>query len=111
MKPEIQVHADNGREFVTVWLSDKSAINPAIQTALLMKLIKNGELERTDPDHPLLYALLGVKNRHALSNAIKTGQRKILMRKRGSQRAALVNENITNGGLAMAERFLTTGRP
>ena len=111
MKPDIQVRSDNGKEFVTVYLATQSAINPAIQTGRLLKMLKNGELEKADPEHPLLFALQGIKNRHALVTSIKEGVRTIIIKRKGSQRTALVRENITSGGMAMAERFLNGGKP
>jgi hypothetical protein len=111
MKPDIQVQADNGKEYVLVYLGTRSLTNPAIETGRLLKLLRSGDLEKADPEHPLLYALQGVKNRHALTLSIKQAHRLILIKKKGSPRTALVKENITGAGLDIAQRFLNTGTP
>lgn len=111
MKPDVQVRADTGKEYVTVFLATESATNPAYRTGELMKLLKSGELEKADPEHPLLYAVTAIKNRHAVTRAIQAAERMILISIKGSKRTAYVRENITGEGLAMAERFLHTGRP
>jgi hypothetical protein len=111
MRPEVQVRADSGKEYVTVFLSTESATNPEIKTGALMKLLKSGDLEKQDPEHPLLYAITAIKNRHAVTRSIKETQRMILISIKGSKRTAFVRENITGEGLAMAERFLHSGRP
>jgi hypothetical protein len=111
MRPEVQVRADSGKEYVTVFLSIESATNPEIKTGALMKLLKSGDLEKQDPEHPLLYAITAIKNRHAVTRSIKETQRMILISIKGSKRTAFVRENITGEGLAIAERFLHTGRP
>jgi hypothetical protein len=110
MKPDVQIRADNGKEYVTILLATESLVNPALKTGSLIKLLKSGDLERQDPEHPLLYALTAVKNRHAITQAVKEAERLILISIKGSQRTAYVRENITGEGLAMAERFLNTGR-
>ena len=111
MKPDVQVRADTGKEYVTVFLATESATNPEFRTGQLMKLLKSGELEKADPEHPLLYAITAVKNRHAVTRAVQAAERMILISIKGSKRTAYVRENITGEGLAMAERFLHTGRP
>ena len=111
MKPDVQVRADTGKEYVTVFLATESATNPEFRTGQLMKLLKSGELEKADPEHPLLYAVTAIKNRHAVTRAIQAAERMILISIKGSKRTAYVRENITGEGLAMAERFLHTGRP
>ena len=111
MKPDVQVRADTGKEYITVFLATESATNPAYRTGELMKLLKSGELEKVDSEHPLLYAVTAIKNRHAVTRAIQAAERMILISIKGSKRTAYVRENITGEGLAMAERFLHTGRP
>ena len=111
MKPDVQVRADTGKEYVTVFLATESATNPEFRTGQLMKLLKSGELEKADPEHPLLYAVTAIKNRHAVTRAVQAAERMILISIKGSKRTAYVRENITGEGLAMAERFLHTGRP
>jgi hypothetical protein len=111
MKPDVQVRADTGKEYVTVFLATESATNPAYRTGELMKMLKSGDLEKLDPEHPLLYAITAVKNRHAVARAVQAAERMILISIKGSKRTAYVRENITGDGLAIAERFLHTGRP
>ena len=111
MKPDVQVRADTGKEYVTVFLATERATNPEFRTGQLMRLLKSGELEKVDPEHPLLYAVTAIKNRHAVTRAIQAAERMILISIKGSKRTAYVRENITGEGLAMAERFLHSGRP
>lgn len=111
MRPDVQVRADNGKEFITIFLATESATNPQIKTGQLIQMLRSGALEKQDPEHPLLYALTAIKNRHAVSKAVNDVERLVLISIKGSKRTAYVRENITGDGLAIAERFLHTGRP
>lgn len=106
IKTTVQVRADNGREYVTVYLATESAINPAIKTAELMKMVKDGTLQTADPEHPLLYALEGIKNRHAIGDSIKSTERVILITRKGTKRCAYIKETADKKQVALADRFL-----
>lgn len=110
MRPDVQFVAESGKEHVFMYLATESVTNPAFKTGVLMKMLKDKSLEKQDPEHPLLYALTAVKNRHAITKAIKDAERLILISAKGSKRTAYVRENITGEGLAMAEKFLHSGR-
>ena len=107
ISPDVQVRADNGKEMIIFHLSTDSATNPAIKTGYLMRLIKSGELEKVDPENPLLYALQGIKNLHAVRRYIKDAKPLVLLTKKGTTRTAYVKSNVTDAGLAKAERFLS----
>lgn len=111
MKTTVQVRADNGREYVTVFLRPESVTQPNIKTGALMKLLRAGELQKVDPEHPLLYALEGIKNRHAIGDSIKTTERVILITRKGTRRTAYVKESATSKALSTADRFLNGGTP
>jgi hypothetical protein len=111
MSTKVQVRADDGKEYVSVWLRPESLIRPDIKTAHLMKLLKSGELQKVDPEHPLLYALEGIKNRHQLGQSIKAAERVILITRKGTMRTAYVKESASNHQLGIADRFLNGGTP
>jgi hypothetical protein len=111
MRPDVQVRSDSGKEFVTFFLATESLVNPELKTSRLIQMLRSGELEKQDPEHPLLYALTAIKSRHAITKTVRDAERLILINIKGSKRTAYVRENITGDGLAMAERFLHTGRP
>jgi hypothetical protein len=106
MKTTVQVRADNGREYVTVYLATQSAVNPELKTAQLMAMLKDGSLQKADPEHPLLYALEGIKNRHAIGDSIKATERVILITRKGTKRCAYVKERAGPDTLGDADRFL-----
>jgi len=106
MSTKVQVRSDNGIEYVTVFLGVASLVRPEIKTAELMRLVKSGELQKADPEHPLLYALEGIKNRAAIGTHIKTTERVILMKRKGTQRCAYVKESAGDKQLAQADRFM-----
>jgi hypothetical protein len=106
MKTTVQVRADNGREYVTVYLATQSAVNPAIKTAELMRMVKDGTLQKADPEHPLLYALEGIKNRHAIGESIKSTERVILITRKGTKRCAYIKETADKKQVELADRFL-----
>lgn len=106
MKTTVQVRADNGREYVTVYLATQSAVNPDLKTARLMAMLKDGSLQKADPEHPLLYALEGIKNRHAIGDSIKATERVILITRKGTKRCAYIKENADKKQVALADRFL-----
>jgi hypothetical protein len=110
MRPDVQFVAESGKEHVFMYLATESVTNPNFKTGALMKMLKDGRLEKEDPEHPLLYAITAVKNRHAITKAVRDTERLVLINVKGSKRTAYVRENITGDGLAMAERFLHTGR-
>jgi len=111
MKTTVQVRADNNKEYVTVFLRPESVTQPHIKTGQLMKMLRDGELQKVDPEHPLLYALEGIKNRHAIGNSIKTTERVILITRKGTLRTAYVKESATPKALSTADRFLNGGTP
>jgi hypothetical protein len=111
MSTKAQVRADNGKEYVSVFLRPESVIRPEIKTAQLMRMLKDGSLMKADPEHPLLYALEGIKNRHALGQSIKTTERVILITRKGTQRTAYVKESSSQKQLDIADRFLNGGTP
>lgn len=111
MKPNVQVRADNGKEYVTVFLRPESVTNPNIKTGHLMKLLKSGELQKHDPEHPLLYALEGIKNRRAIGDSVRTTERVILITRKGTRRTAYVKETAGNKQLGIIDRFLNGGTP
>ena len=76
-----------------------------------MRMLKDGSLQKADPEHPLLYALEGIKNRHALGYSIKTTERVILITRKGTQRTAYVKESSSPKQLDIADRFLNGGTP
>lgn len=106
LKTSIQVRSDTGKEYVTVFLGTESAVNPALKTATLKKMLEDGTLKKADPEHPLLYALEGIKNLHSLRHSIKTSKRVILVKRKGTGRCAYVSETATNKTLDGVERFL-----
>ena len=106
MKTTVQVRADNGKEYVTVFLRPESVTNPNIKTGHLMKLLKSGELQKHDPEHPLLYALEGIKNRHALGESIRSTERVVLITRKGTKRCAYLKETANKSQLELADRFL-----
>lgn len=112
MKTSVQVRADNGKEYVTVFLRPESVTQPNIKTAHLMRLISTGELLKADPEHPLLYALQGIRNRNALGQSINGGtERVVLITRKGTQRTAYVKESASSKQLAIADRFLAGHTP
>ncbi len=111
MSTKVQVRADTNKEYVSVFLRAESVINPALKTAQLMRMLKDGSLQKADPEHPLLYALEGIKNRHALGQSVKTTERVILITRKGTQRTAYVKESAGNRQLEIADRFLNGGTP
>lgn len=111
MKTTVQVRADSLQEYVTVFLRPESVTRPDLKTAYLMRLLKSGELQKQDPEHPLLYALEGIKNRHALGQNVKTTERVILITRKGTQRTAYVKESAGTKQLAIADRFLAGHTP
>ena len=58
-----------------MYLATESVTNPNFKTGVLMKMLKDGRLEKEDPEHPLLYAITAVKNRHAITKAVKDTER------------------------------------
>lgn len=106
MKTTVQVRADNGREYVTVYLATESAVNPDIKTAQLMAMLKDGTLQKADPEHPLLYALEGIKNRHAIGDSIKSTERVVLITRKGTKRCAYLKESANKSQLELADKFL-----
>lgn len=111
MKTRVHVKAENGKEYVTVYLATFSAVNPALKTAELMRMVKDGTLAKADPEHPLLYALEGIKNWIALGDHIKTDERVILITRKGTNRCAYVKESAGRKQLEIADRFLNGGTP
>ncbi len=112
MRRSVQVRSDNGREYITCWLASRSATMPNLpQTSVLMKVLKNGELLKTDPEHPLLYALGAIKNRHLIGETTHTGERTILVSRKGTMRTAYIKESASSKTLAQAERFLRGATP
>lgn len=112
MRRTVQVRSDNGREYITVFLALKSHTNPALpETKQLMMMLKDGSLLKTDPEHPLLYALEAVKNRHLLGETVKTGERTVMVVRKGTLRTAYIKESASNKTLAGAERFLRGATP
>lgn len=106
MKTTVQVRADNGREYVTVYLATESAVNPDMKTAQLMAMLKDGTLQKADPEHPLLYALEGIKNRHAIGDSIKSTERVVLITRKGTKRCAYLKESANKSQLELADKFL-----
>jgi hypothetical protein len=45
MSTKVQVRADNGKEYVSVFLRPESVIRPEIKTAQLMRMLKDGSLQ------------------------------------------------------------------
>jgi len=111
MKPVVQVRADNGKEYVTMYLSTTSVTMPELNVGHLMKALMSGELQKLDPHHELLGYLMAIKNRHAAKRALDSAERQVLITRKGTTRTAYVRESITNKGMEMADRFLATGRP
>ena len=111
MRPEVQVQADTRSSYTLVYLSAQSLINPELRTAPLLRMLRSGELEKADPEHRLIYALQGIKNFHSMKEGIAKAKRHVLVKVKGSQRAALIREDISSKGLAMTERFLKGGIP
>lgn len=112
MRRTIQVRSDSGREFVTVFLALKSHTNPALpDTKQLLKMLKDGSLAKNDPEHPLLYALEGIKNRHALGDTVRTGERTVMVVRKGTLRTAYIKESASSKTLSNAERFLRGATP
>lgn len=111
MRPEVQVQADTRSSYTLVYLSAQSLINPELRTAPLLRMLRSGELEKVDPEHRLIYALQAIKNFHAMKAGIAKATRMVLVKVKGSQRAALIREDISSKGLAMTERFLKGGIP
>ena len=109
MRHTVQVRTDNGKEYVTVYLRSESVTRPGLQTAELMRLLKDGELQKVDPEHPLLYALEGIKNRYELGASVKQAERVVLVTRKGTQRTAYLKERVAEKQLEMADRFLRTG--
>jgi hypothetical protein len=72
VQAKLEPHVDHksGREVCVWYLSTSSSILPAFSTARVMAALKNTEerknLENIDGVHPILYALSGIKNWHAL---------------------------------------------
>jgi hypothetical protein len=106
MKTTVQVRADNGREYVTVYLATESAVNPDMKTAQLMSMLRDGTLQKADPEHPLLYALEGIKNRHAIGDSIKATERVVLITRKGTKRCAYLKESANKSQLELADKFL-----
>lgn len=106
MKTTVQVRADNGREYVTVYLATESAVNPDMKTAQLMAMLKDGTLQKADPEHPLLYALEGIKNRHAIGDSIKSTERVVLITRKGTKRCAYLKQSANKSQLELADKFL-----
>ena len=48
MKPVVQVRADSGKEYVTMYLSTTSVTMPEINVGHLMKALMSGELQKLD---------------------------------------------------------------
>lgn len=111
MKTTVQVRADDGKEYVTVFLATQSVHSADLKTAQLMRMIKDGTLKQADPEHPLLYALEGIKNRHALGSIIKTTERVILITRKGTKRCAYVKESAGSKQLETVDRFLNGATP
>lgn len=108
---KVQVRADNGREYITLFLGAASVVRPEIKTAQLMRMLKDGSLGKADPEHPLLYALEGIKNAHALADSIRTKERVILIKRPGTGRCAYVKESASSRQLAIADKFLKGATP
>jgi hypothetical protein len=106
MRTKVQVRADNGKEYVTVWLATESVTRPGFKTAETMRLLKEGKLQQADPESPLLYALEGIKNSHALGASIRTTERVIMMTRKGTMRTAYVKESAKPKEFETAGRFL-----
>ncbi len=112
MSLKIQVRADNGREYVTAFLRPDSVTRPELKTAQLMKLLRSGELKKADPEHPLLYAIEGVKNRHAIADYCRNpDKRVILITRKGTKRTAYISEDSPKSTLGTVDRFLAGGEP
>ena len=106
MKTTVQVRADNGRDYVTVYLATESAVNPDLKTAQLMAMLRDGTLQKADPEHPLLYALEGIKNRHAIGDSIKATERVVLITRKGTKRCAYLKESASKSQIELADKFL-----
>ena len=111
LKTSVQVRADNGKEYVTVFLGAASLVRPEIKTAQLMRMLKDGTLVKADPEHPLLYALEGIKNLHALRDSIRTRERVVLITRKGTRRCAYVKESASSRQLNIADKFLKGATP
>ena len=111
LKTSVQVRADNGKEYVTVFLGTASLVRPEIKTAQLMRMLKDGTLVKADPEHPLLYALEGIKNLHALKDSIRTKERVVLITRKGTRRCAYVKESASSRQLNIADKFLKGATP
>lgn len=107
MKTKVQVRASSGKEIVSVYLAAESAVNPSLKTATLMRMVNDGSLVKADPEHPLLYALQGIKNWIALGDHVKGEERVILITRKGTNRTAYVKENGSKKQLESADRFLS----
>lgn len=111
MKSVVQVRAADGKEQATCCLAPTSVTRPDLKTGDLLKLLKSGQLEKADPEHPLLYALQGIKNRHAYGAHLKSTERIILITRKGTRRTAYVKESSGDKQLAIADRFLAGHTP
>lgn len=111
MKTKVQVRAENGKEYITVYLDTVSQVNPAIKTAELMRMVKDGSLQKVDPEHPLLYALEGIKSYLALGHHINNAERVILVTRKGTNRCAYIRESASKKQIESADRFLRGGNP
>lgn len=91
-----------------VFLGEQSAINPNIKTGPLMKMIKSGELQKADPEHPLLYALQGVKNYHKMMLGIDGSPTVMVMKRKGSNRCAFLYDTASEKTLNTSYRLLNS---
>jgi hypothetical protein len=89
-----QVEEKSGREAVRFYMGEESISQPGIQTGHLLRLLKDGKLEAQDGQHPLLFALAGIKNWHAL----KSGQPCVLVRCSLAQRCVYIREAMLPAG-------------
>ena len=67
---------------------------------------RRGILAEEEPEHPYLYARQALVNRDTIARSIRDGGRMVMLRRPGSDRAALVDEKISAKGLEKAGQFL-----
>lgn len=109
--PKSQVRTDNGKKYTTFYLATESVVRPELKTAQLMRMLKDGTLKTADPEHPLLYALEGIKNYHAAARAADTGEPTLLVTRKGTKRCAYISQSANDKTLSLTDRFLKGHNP
>lgn len=79
---------------------------PSPVTSDLAQAYRNKTLEEIEPEHPLLWAMQGLKNRDAIADMANRKKSIVLVRAPGTGRASLVSENAKGSTMDRVKKHL-----